>query len=97
MKTKTIPLKRYKKYKKLLKLVKEWTRAEVMARSPITNFPAYAEYFTVKIDKEDEIRELLFGTSNLIEIGDNLGLTKAKGKKRVTKTKNKKLRESQRV
>jgi len=95
VKTKTIPLKRYKKYKKLLKLVQEWTEAEVKARSPAYDFPEYAQYVVEQHDKENEIRELLYGTDNLISIGIKLGLPvepKRKKKGRVKKNKNKKLR-----
>jgi len=100
MKTKTIPLKRYRKYKKLKKLVDQWTRAEVMARSPAIDFPEYGEYAVAEFDLRDDIRELMYGTSNLIEIGEKLGLPvkPKKGKKpRVKKSKNKKLRKQKKV
>ena len=74
MKTKTIPLSRYKKLKTLKRLVQEWTRAEVMARSPAIYWPEYGDYFAIKIQKADEIRKFLYGTDNLIEIGEQLGL-----------------------
>jgi len=74
MRTKTIPLQNYKRYKQLKKLVEQWTRAEVMSRSPAVAFPDYGDYFKIKLDKANEIRELLYGTSDLITIGEKLGL-----------------------
>ena len=82
MKTKTIPLKNYKKYRHLRDLVNQWTRAEVMARSPAVGFPECAEYDQSRRELEDQIRILLFGTSNLIEIGEKLGLPVHVKKKR---------------
>lgn len=45
-----------------------------MARSPAVGFPDYGDYFRDKLDKADEIRELLFGTSDIIQLGEHLGL-----------------------
>lgn len=54
---------------KLKELIEQWTRAEIMARhAPFSNFEA-ANYFDIKIQKENEIRELLFNTADLIILG----------------------------
>jgi len=74
MKTKTLPLRTYNKYKKLRQLVDQWTRAEVMSRSPAIDFPEYGDYYATMLEKRDEIRKLMYGTSNFIEIGEKLGL-----------------------
>jgi len=47
----------------------------------------YADWFRVKLEKEDEMRKLLFGTSNLVDINDKLGLVKRKKMKKRKKSK----------
>lgn len=95
MKKKTIPLSRYRKYKKLKKLVEQWTRAEVMSRSPAIGFPDYGDYFRIKLEKADEIRKLLYGTSDLIQLGEAFGLPvnprPVKRKKKKDKKKKRKI------
>jgi hypothetical protein len=100
MKTKTLPLKNYLKYRKLKKLVDEWTRAEVMSRSPAIAFPEYGEYYKIKMDKADEIRMLMYGTSDLLEIGARLGLPVKPPhlrKKHVKKANHKKFRHTRKA
>lgn len=66
------------KIKKLIKLVDEWTRAEAMARFGRFDNLEYIDYFVIKINKENEIRKLLYGTDSLVTIGEKKGLiTKA--------------------
>jgi len=59
---------------KLWKLVEQWTRAEIIARFGRFDNLEFAEYFRTKIDKEDEIRELVFGTSDLVQLGTRWGI-----------------------
>ena len=57
------------KTKRLKKLLRQWTRAEIMSR--LSTFPnGYAsDFFSKKIEIEDEIREFLYGTSDLVALG----------------------------
>jgi hypothetical protein len=54
--------------RQLLRLIEQWTRAEIMARLGRFDNLEYADYFRIKLDKEDEIRQLLFGESELIQL-----------------------------
>jgi len=65
----------------IYKLLKQWTRAEIMARHGRFDNLEFADYFLIKVEKEDEIRKILYGTSNLAELGEEWGLLK-KGKKK---------------
>jgi hypothetical protein len=56
-----------KQIKTLLSLLKEWTALEVAAR--LGPFPLCGDYNSKRIRKEDEIRELLFGSSDMTELG----------------------------
>lgn len=57
---------------KLLQLLEQWTRADVMSRlGGLDNDVCYAH---VKIEKEDEIRVLLYGTCSLVELADRWGM-----------------------
>lgn len=70
--------------KELLKLIEQWTRAEIMARFGRFNNLEFADYARIEVEKRDEIRRLVFGTDNLVELGDNWGMLKPKlrGRKR---------------
>jgi len=54
---------------KIVELLEQWTRAEIMARYGYLNSPGSADYALIKIEKEDEIRTLIFGTSDLVKLG----------------------------
>jgi len=60
---------RKKKVKKLLKLLKQWTKAEVMSRIGVCKGMAFGDYYASHLDKEEAIRKLLYGTSDLVELG----------------------------
>lgn len=57
------------KIKEVLQLIEQWTRSEIMARHAYLNNSDFVDYVGIKIEKEDEIRKLLFGTSDLIQLG----------------------------
>lgn len=82
---------RKKKAKKLLKLIKQWTKAEVMSRIGVCKGMAFGDFYTVYLDKKDEIRKLLYGTSDLVELGKKWELPLIGGsderRKKKTKTK----------
>ena len=69
----------------ILKLLEQITRAEIMARFGRFDNLEYADYFRIKLEKEDELREYLFGTSNLSELGIRWGILKEKLNRRKKK------------
>ena len=69
--------KQAKKYKKLKRLVKNWTRADVMARIGQSPGLSFGDYAMKALDLEDEIREYLFKTSDLVALGRRWGLPMA--------------------
>ena len=71
--------------KKLYKLLEEWTRSEIMARLGPFNNLEYAEYHMIMVEKENEIRKLLYGTDNLVTLGLEWKILKKRSKERVTK------------
>lgn len=73
--------------KRILKLLEECTRAEIMARIARIRFPEYADYYMIKLDKEKELREYVFGTDDLVVLGERWGILKKK-----TDRKRKKMR-----
>lgn len=56
----------------LLILLEQWTRADVMSR--IGALACDVDYARTKLDKENEIRMLLYGTCCLVELGKKFGL-----------------------
>jgi hypothetical protein len=62
------------KRKKLYALLEQWTRAEVMARVGDVAGLGYADYYLTHIELEDGIRKLMFGTSDLVELGKKFKL-----------------------
>ena len=67
--------------KKLWQLVEQWTRAEVMSRLGRFDNLEFADYYKIKLEKEDEIRELVLGTSNQVELAQRWGMIKEKRKR----------------
>ena len=63
---------------KVFKLLEQWTRAEIMGRhGPFeTSDLSFIDFTLEHSKKEDEIRTLLFGTHNLVELGIEWGLLK---------------------
>lgn len=68
------------KTKKLYQLIEEWTRAEIMARHGKCVPRDWGTYFQIKLDKEDEIKKLVFGSSDLIVLGTRWKLLGTKKK-----------------
>jgi len=70
------------KIKQLLKLIEQWTRAEIMARHGHIQLVQEGEdgrlvgFSHIHLKKEDEIRELLYGSSNLQKLGEKWNLFK---------------------
>jgi len=74
-----------KQAKKLLKLLEQWTRAEIVARFGQFDNLEFADYYIIKIEKADEIRRFLYDTDNLVELGERWGLLRKGIKKRKDK------------
>jgi hypothetical protein len=76
--------------KRLYKLIEEWTRAEVMARIGPIGWPDCGDYHFEATKREDQIRELIYGTSNLVELGLKFGILNRgiKGGRKDVKRKN---------
>ena len=58
-----------KQAKRLVKLVERETRCEIMARFGRFDNLGYADYAMKQIEYRDEMRKLLFGTDNMVELG----------------------------
>lgn len=73
---------------RLYELVEKWTRCEIMGRHGVSNTHTleFADYTNKHLKYEDKIREHIWGTSDLVELGRQWGLlqehkrTKKKGK-----------------
>ena len=64
--------------KQLLDLIEQWTRAEIVARLVPFDNKEFANYAQIQIEKENEIRRLIFGTDDLVELGIKWNLLKSK-------------------
>jgi len=65
-----------KKYKRLKKLLTQWTRAEVMARIGQFDNLEYTDYAMTEVALRNKIRKKLFGSSDLAKLGIKWGLIK---------------------
>ena len=65
-----------------MKLIEQWARADIMSRIGRFDNLEYLDYAKVKLEKEDEIRELVLGTSDFIVLGNRWGMIKQKPEKR---------------
>jgi IS30 family transposase len=68
--------------KKLLQLIEQSTRAEIMARLGERMSRDFTDYFQDHLDKEDEIRRFVFGTDDLVELGLRFGILKPRKPKK---------------
>ena len=74
--------------KHIIKLLEHHARSEIMARLGPPNIKDYCDNYMVSVDKIDEIREFVFGTSSLAELGERWGLLpEIKKKKKKLKVK----------
>lgn len=64
--------------RELLKLIEQWTRAEIMARFGRFNNLEFGDYAQIQVEKKDEIRRLVFGTDDLVELADRWEMLKPK-------------------
>lgn len=64
------------KYKKLVSLLEQHTRCEIMARlAPLSSREA-CDYYQKTLEIENKIRKKLFGTSDLVQLGEEWGVLK---------------------
>jgi hypothetical protein len=79
-----------RRYKKLRALLTKWTQYEILARLAPLGFPDYADYHMRMLDVRDDIRKLMFKSSDLVYLGTAWGILadeptkKQKKKKRPT-------------
>ena len=66
----------------MIKLIKDATSAEILARHAPIEFPKYADWFMISIEKRDELLKYLFGTSSLVDLGLKSGILESKKRKR---------------
>ena len=73
-----------KQIKKILKLIKQETRAEAMARygefrlkSGMQDNGLASDYFQIHLKKIDRLRKYIFGTSNIFKLGVKWGILKS--------------------
>lgn len=63
------------KRKKLYALIEQETRAEIMARlCPFYDYPQWGQAYFDAIEFRDKIRELMFGTSDMVVLANRWGL-----------------------
>jgi len=65
-----------KQARKLIILLERETRCEIMARFGRFDNLEFAEYSKKQQEYKDKIREKLFGTSNILELGEQWGMIK---------------------
>ena len=66
----------------IVELIKQITRAEILSRVVPLDINNACAYYAIKLQKEDELKEYLFGTSSLTKLGRRWGLLKRKKKKK---------------
>ena len=60
--------------KELITLLKQWTGAEIMARIGALSTKRGVDFYEIMLNKEDEIRKLVFGDSSLPNLGHEWGM-----------------------
>lgn len=73
--------------KELLRLIEQETRAEIVARLGRFDNLGYLDYAQIQLDKKDEIRKLIFGTSDILVLGERWELIKPKPRRKKKKKK----------
>jgi hypothetical protein len=70
---------------RLLKLLEQWTRAEIISRHGPQDMMRICSHGV--LEKQEEIRELVFGTSDLFKLSTKFGLDDYIGRTNNGKTK----------
>ena len=79
-----------KKARRVLKLLEQITRLEVMARVGPYTLGECTDYYAIMQKKQNKLRKLLYGSSCLVDLGLKWGIIKARKKKKKKKKKRKK-------
>jgi hypothetical protein len=79
--------------KLLVRLLRQWTCAEIMARCAPIGWPDYGDYHFRKIEIENQIRKLLYDSDNLFDLGTQWGLLSQNRKPKHKRVKRKQKRE----
>jgi hypothetical protein len=74
-----------KQAKRLVELIERETRCEIMARFGRFDNLEFGEYAIKQIEYKDRIRRLLFGTSDLVELGTRWKMLTNRDRPRVRK------------
>ncbi len=72
---------------RVYRLIDQWTIAELKARLGTFEDLEYIDYYMLMIKKRDELRKLLYGTSNLAELAEHFRIIKRKLKRKKKKKK----------
>ena len=62
---------------KLYKLIEQWTRAEIASRLWPLAWPQAGDYYQESLEFRDQIRKLMFGSSDLVELGTKWGIVQS--------------------
>lgn len=68
--------------KELYRLIEQWTRAEALYRFGVFGVPEFMQGHANHMDYEDKIRDLMFGTHDMLELATRWGIVKPLGKER---------------
>ena len=74
---------------KILRLFDKYTRAEVMSRVGPSAGLEFQDYYQQSLDLRDELREMIYGTSDFVQLGIKFGMLESDGRSRRKKKKKK--------
>ena len=74
----------------ILELIEQATRAEILARFGRFDNLEFTDWYMIRLKKQEELLEYIFGTSSLVELGHRWSLLKRTGELRRKKKKRKK-------
>jgi len=78
---------------KIYSLLNQWTRCEIISRHGQFDNLEFAQYAVKKIEIENRIRKILYGSSDLVRLGIKWELLKPKIKRRKKKKRDKNKRQ----
>ena len=74
-----------KKAAKILKLIEQMTEADVKSRLGKLPKLEFADWVNLRVQKEEELLEYIYGTSNIVELGKLRGWLKGYGRRKALK------------
>lgn len=81
----------------LYALIEKWTRVEIMARFGYLSNPGGIDFARIQVETIDEIRVLLYGTDDLVALGEKWGILKDERKQAEEAAKEKLERRAQKL